>query len=639
MNPFRSFLSRAALAIGCLALFLALPTSLATAAETLTQQIDPTIASVGDEVTVTITVQNGDGADIHLPQVDGLRLEGNTTSTQLLFNNGGFSSASSQIFTLVPVRAGDFTIPAFDVQTQSGQTLHVQAMKLHVTDGPVPSSPSNPAAAPQQGPVVMPPVATVPDSSVPGDQPDLSNSSITPPVESDGRPAKVFMVITPTTTDAYVGETLPLKIEFFIRLDVLAQQDSLPTIKGSDFLINDLSVRPAEDELELMNEPYRRETWMTAISAPKSGDFPLQMERDTYWSKTAQGVFMDPLGSLFGRRPQLAHANIPSNPLVVHVHDLPPEGRPEGFTGAIGEFRVTGNATPPSVEVGDPVYLNFSVTGEGNFDSVRSPSLVTDPNWKSYVPSSRIDYADESHTEGQKNFRQAIIPKKNGTLPLPAASFSYFDPTAKKYVTVPIDLPPIMVTGSAAAAAAVPAPAAPSISAPAPAPATPAFLPNRLDLGSPRSDLAPAYRQPWFWLAQGFLLLLLLLTALLLFIRVHRKRDNAAHEKTRRLRSLRELETAMSAAVERHDAPTFFLAARQAIQLQRGAQWQIPPEAVTLPLVEARDPELAEALAPLFTIADEVMYSGHAPADLDLAAWERRVREELLPLTPARAVS
>ena len=106
------------------------------------------------------------------------------------------------------------------------------------------------------------------------------------------------MLITPKTTDAYVGETIPMRIEFFIRMDSLYQQDSLPTINGSDFLMNDLSVRPAEDELMVSNQPYHRETWITAISAPKSGDFPLEMERDTYWVKNAPGPLHRSAGQL-----------------------------------------------------------------------------------------------------------------------------------------------------------------------------------------------------------------------------------------------------------------------------------------------------------------------------------------------------
>ena len=63
-----------------------------------------------------------------------------------------------------------------------------------------------------------------------------------------------------------------------------------------------------------------------------------------------------------------------------------------------------------------------------------------------------------------------MIPQKNGALALPQASFSYFDPNAKQYVTVPVTLPAVTVTGSALAAV----PAAPPDAAAAPIDAAPA---------------------------------------------------------------------------------------------------------------------------------------------------------------------
>jgi hypothetical protein len=619
-------------AMAMAALFLAGISAPIFAAATLTQAIDPPQANVGDEVSVTLTVQGGGwGSSVELPHVDGLQVEGSSNTTNITFSDGTLSSAVTQTFILVPQRAGDFTIPAFDIQTRDGQTLHARAMKLHVVgSGAAPSQPS------MIGPVVMPPgnepgeTNGGPTNGAPADQ----AGGVTPPTDPDGQPAKVFMVITPTTTDAYVGETIPMRIEFYIRMDALAQQDSLPTIKGSDFLMNDLSVRPAEDELELAGQPYHRETWTTAISATRSGDFPLEMERDTYWTKNSRNLFADPLGNFFGGGNNLAHGNVPSNHLVVHSHPLPTEGRPDNFKGAIGEFKVSGGAAPTSVNVGDPAYLDFSVTGEGNFDEVNCPTLAPDPDWKSYVASSRIQYSDESHTLGEKTFHQAIIPKKNGVLPLPAANFSYFDPAAKKYVTVSVPLPAITVTGAALAQAAEPDATSAVASAAAPV-AAPDFLPNRLDFGTLRTSLVPAYREPWFWVSQASLLLVLLATGVGLLIFRHRRRDEVRIEYQLRRRSLQELDQAMSGAVQRGDAAAFFLAARQAVQARCAAEWRVRPESVTLPAIKARDPQLAEAAAQLFNQADEILYSGNVSGTFDLPDWERYVREQLLQPLPA----
>ena len=91
----------------------------------------------------------------------------------------------------------------------------------------------------------------------------------------------------------------------------------------------------------------------------------------------------------------------------------------------------------------------------------------------------------------------------------------------------------------------------------------------------------------------------------------------------------------MAEAVRHGDAPGFFTAARHAIQLQLGTQWNLRPEALTLAEIRGRDPHLAETLAPLFAQADEVIYSGQASPHLDLTQWERHVRTELLQPQPA----
>ncbi len=91
----------------------------------------------------------------------------------------------------------------------------------------------------------------------------------------------------------------------------------------------------------------------------------------------------------------------------------------------------------------------------------------------------------------------------------------------------------------------------------------------------------------------------------------------------------------MAEAVRRGDARSFFLAARHAVQLELGTRWHVPAEALTLREIASRDASLAESLEPLFRQADEVIYSAQTPTGIDLAAWEKRVRTELLQPQPA----
>lgn len=663
MRLFSSSLSQT-IAFAGIALFLTFASSSSFAAPTLNQQIDPSEATVGDQVTVTFTFENCypkkkasssffgsfmPTYDIPLPTIDGLRYMGQSSQSI----TGNVQSKVIVSFIMGATRAGDITIPAFDIPMDDGSTLRTQLMKLHVINGAmsppttvqVPLNPgsnssgvpsititTNPAFNPN-GPVVMPPKNSAPPASngAPNPTDNTSDNAVHVPMERDGRPGKVFVIITPDTTDAYVGESIPLRIDWYIRQDVDYNQDSLPTIKGSDFLMNSLSVHPVEDTPVLMNEPYHRQTWYTAISAPKSGDFSLSMTRDTYWIKASQanGNSNDPFAGFF-QRPTLAHEPIPSNELTIHVHSLPTQGRPINFSGGIGHFKVSGNAQPTSVAVGDPVTIHYNITGDGNFDYVRCPTLANDPAWKTYVPSSKMNYADESRTQGTKLFDQAVIPQKNGTVPLPQSSFSYFDPTTKQYVTTPISLPAITVTGTATPTP----PTSPSGDADSATVAAgtnaPEFMPNRLDVGSPRTNIAPVYRQIWFWAVQVALGICLFLGALMaFFFSKSTPKDDRAEQRLRE-RSRQQEEDAMSEAVKRNDARTFFVAARHAVQLRLGNQWKLKPEAITLGEIRQRDSQLAERLEPLFNQVDEVIYSGQASPDLNLAEWEVHVRKDLL---------
>jgi hypothetical protein len=623
-------------------------TTISGVADGISQDIEPAEANIGDQVIVTITFQNGSVNELQLPVVDGLQVVGSRTFSSIVFSNGTLSRTTTLKYAVVASRAGSFTLPPFDIHTNEGETLHVKAMKLLVYDNPsapatnttpapaVPSSiPIPNTAANPNGPVVQPPANAAVNPSAPNNVNPAANTNPNIPRDPDGGPAKVFIIITPDVTDAYVGQSIQMRIDFFIRMEVFAEQNSLPTINGSNFLMNAFMRGGHQNIVLIENQQYGRETWYTAISAPKSGDFPLSMVRDTYWVKSiTAGNSFDPF-AFFNRRQNLAHLPITSNLLTMHIHPLPDEGRPEHFTGAIGQFQVTGDAHPNAVAIGEPVTLDFSVAGTGNFDYVRCPVLPDDPAWKQYVPSSKIDYRDESHLHAVKTFRQSIIPQKNGELPLPAASFSYFDPNTKQYVTIPISLPAISVTGTLAPlASSAPAVDADSTAVAAETPNA-ELLPNRLEIGSPRLSTLPVYRQTWFWVAQGGLLALPLLGGLIFFIRARRTPDDGSAERALRRSSLQQEEEAMAEAVRRDDAVAFFIAARHAVQLQLGAQWRVSPEALTLGEIRSRDAQLAETLAPLFAQADEVIYSGQAQPGVDLAQWENRVRTELLQPQPA----
>ena len=76
------------------------------------------------------------------------------------------------------------------------------------------------------------------------------------------------------------------------------------------------------------------------------------------------------------------------------IKPLPLEGRPAGFSGAVGKFDVAGEASSAAGTTGDPLTLKIRVTGTGNFAGVSSAGLPESAVWKSYKPAVRFEPAD-----------------------------------------------------------------------------------------------------------------------------------------------------------------------------------------------------------------------------------------------------
>lgn len=145
---------------------------------------------------------------------------------------------------------------------------------------------------------------------------------------------------------------------------------------------------------------------------------------------------------LLGRR---SVTMIDSRPIVVEaegtdvvVKDLPIEGRPEGFTGAVGEFRIRALASPTEMSVGDPITLILEVTDMGtgapiDLANLRPPDLRADPALDGFrVPETPTTGVTEGRT---KVFTETLRPERDDLGEIPGISFSSFDPRTASYVT------------------------------------------------------------------------------------------------------------------------------------------------------------------------------------------------------------
>ncbi len=122
---------------------------------------------------------------------------------------------------------------------------------------------------------------------------------------------------------------------------------------------------------------------------------------------------------------------------VIDVKGPPLEGRPDSFTGSIGQFKFQVTSKPDRVEQGEPLTLAVAIEG-APLGGVAGPDLSRIPEL-----SARFDFSKDEPVgdiEGnRKVFRRAIFPKQFGDQTIPTIAWSYFDPKSERYITLTND--------------------------------------------------------------------------------------------------------------------------------------------------------------------------------------------------------
>lgn len=165
---------------------------------------------------------------------------------------------------------------------------------------------------------------------------------------------------------------------------------------------------------------------------------PQKIGKYDFPAVSLKGTFADEIqnGRLTGRQ---IYALAPG--LTITVRDVPLEGRPESYIGAVGKFEVTADLAPRSARVGDPMTLTITLNGQGTLDSARPPELTGLPGIEG---AFRTYDATEESSANSRTFTYSLRPLETDVTQFPAIPVSYFDVEAEKYVTRSTD--PISVT-------------------------------------------------------------------------------------------------------------------------------------------------------------------------------------------------
>jgi hypothetical protein len=141
---------------------------------------------------------------------------------------------------------------------------------------------------------------------------------------------------------------------------------------------------------------------------------------------------------LFGRRLMTrVNKTISAGKRTIDVKPLPTEGRPDTFTGAVGDFKFYVSANKNILDANESLELSVRVSGQGNLKLFDPPTLKLPSSLEVYEPERTENVRTTAEgMSGSITETYTVVPQFKGMYPVKPVSFSYFDPATKTYKTI-----------------------------------------------------------------------------------------------------------------------------------------------------------------------------------------------------------
>lgn len=591
--------------------------SLALAEVSVEAVISPQTFSLDQGARLSIVVSGArKNVSIEEPDLENIKFHPRGQSSQTSFINGDVSSSITNNYIVQGLVAGKYTIPPITVHV-GGKNYKTNSISFEITP---------------------------------------SGTGKTETRKGTKSIKDIAFITVSETGEHYPGEIVPITLKAYFNRNYRVDLTSLPALTADGVVMPQLSSEPEQKQEVVGGEPFHVLTWKTSLSGIKTGTHKIQFSLDANllvpqqrrrpFSQFGGSLFDDSLfDSFFGnveRKPiratSLEHEFI--------VLPLPEDGKPAGFTGAIGDFTMEVTGTPLKVEVGEPITLTMTISGKGNFNRVEAPVFPEGPAWKAYSPTSAFD-KDNAKYEGSKSFEQAIVVKQGGVNEIPSLTFSYFDPAKKKYVTLRSDPIPLQLQGGVSSQAGgavagagtgtgtlssakvdVTTGVGRTTSAVEQVVAAVNLAPIHLETGSFHKRIMPLFKRGWYLTCIALLFVVIAGMVFLIVRRNRYEREPGIAMKEQRQVGLRSDVQRVEDAKESGDAALFLECCRSAIQNHVGGAASQQASAMSLTDLKhhvAGDSPLIE----IFTRAEAAAYGGAGLTQDEMDKYYRELKAEL----------
>lgn len=341
---------------------------------------------------------NQDGDNFRAPSFSGFTVVGGpnqTVSNQWI--NGKRTYSKTYSFFLAPTSRGKFTVGQAEI-TVDGEIYKTSPIQVEVT-------------------------AAV-DEPTDGDNTDL--------VANDN----LHLVAEISNSNPYLNQAITVVYKLYVspRISVSnwREMDS-PVFR--DFWSQNIDIRQLKIETgEFRGEPYRYVVLRKTILYPqKTGELdiePLTLSVSVDVPSDRRDIFG-------GRLYKTIDKTVAAGKRTINVKPLPEEGKPAGFTGAVGKFDFKVTPSRTELAATESMDVKVQVSGNGNLKLFELPQLEVPGSLEKYeAERSENVRTDLNGTQGSLTDTYTVIPTRQGKYPIPPLSLSYFDPDSQSYKTI-----------------------------------------------------------------------------------------------------------------------------------------------------------------------------------------------------------
>ncbi len=433
------------------------------------------------------------------------------------------------------------------------------------------------------------------------------------PKEAKGE--RVSLKLVTPRDECYVGETLPYDLQLYssVNLNQIA-----PPKMSFDGFVTGQEVPPSNTQTVRDGQAYIVLSYRQTATPTKEGLLSLGPATQEYVLEVNRGRRPRSLiDDFFGGGAELEKGIAEAPARQIRVKPLPVEGRPAGFSGAIGRFSVRTSVSRTNVAAGEAITVKWSVYGRGSFNSVQSPQLSLSDGLKTYPGTNGFTSEDALGLAGTKTFESMVILESPSIKALTFEPYSFFDPDTGRYSTVTPR--PIAVSVRPESGTSAPTPTPPAVSV-APTSRFPDRRDELMSLSLRGGRRVPA-ELPWarqpLWLILAVLPLLGLgsLEGWRRWREIQRRRLQPT-QASRMREAVRSQQAAMRAAAQGGRSEEFFAALDALLRVRCALILGLPSgDAITAQVIdEALVPkglkaESAESLRGLFAAVDAAKFS------------------------------